>query len=52
MTAVEAAEQMHRIGNVAGRMSAGSFEKGNDMAMTRGAFCADSRQMCLGNADR
>ena len=43
MTAVQAAEQMHRIGQVACGMSAGCFEEGGYVAMTRGAFCADSR---------
>ena len=52
MAAVQAAEQVNRIGQVARGVSAGCVEEGSYVAMTRGAFCADSRQMCLGNADR
>jgi hypothetical protein len=40
---MKAAQQMHRIRKIASRMSAGSFEKRDEMAMTRGAFGADSR---------
>jgi hypothetical protein len=52
MTTVQAAEKMHCIGQVTGEMGARCIEKGSDVTMTRGAFCADSREMCLGNADR
>jgi hypothetical protein len=43
MTAVQAAEQMHRIGQVASGMTAGRVEKGGHVAMASGTLGADSR---------
>ena len=52
MPTMQAAEKVHGIGEVACRMSTGCFKKGVEVAMTRGAFGADPRKMCFGNADR
>ena len=52
MAAMQAAQQVYGVSEVASGMSARRFEKGVEVTMTRGAFRADPRKMRFGNADR
>ena len=52
MAAVEAAQQVDRVGEIARRVRAGSLEKCIEVAMTRRTVRSDPRKVRFGYADR
>jgi hypothetical protein len=50
--AVQAAQQVDRIGEIASGMNAGGLEERIEMAMARTAAIGDAREVSLGDADR
>jgi hypothetical protein len=52
ITAVEAAQQMHGIGQIASAMGTGRFQKAVQMRVARATVARDAGKLRLGNADR
>jgi hypothetical protein len=52
LTPMQAAQQMHGIGEIARGAHTSPFDERKQMAMARRAVRGNARQMCLGNADR
>ena len=50
--AMQAAQQVHAIGEVSRGIQAGGLEQGIQVAMARRTVRGDARKMCLGYADR
>ena len=52
VTAVEAAQEMHGIGQIAAGMAAGAVEQCGEMRMARKPLARDTSELGRGNADR
>ena len=49
---MEAAQQVHGVGEVAARVAAGRFEQGIEIRVTSAPLARDARELGFGDADR
>ena len=49
---MQAAQQVHRVGEVAAGMRPGRFEQGIQVRMARASLARDAGELRFGNADR